>query len=68
MFDDLEEFAKENEDKAALANVRECREALERLIHKMDGLESGFDRIAERSRAILFSSFFSCGERLAADF
>ncbi|KAK0192988.1 putative peripheral membrane protein [Armillaria mellea] len=33
----------------ALSAVRECRTGLEKLVLKMDSLESGFDRIAERS-------------------
>ncbi|KAG5646740.1 hypothetical protein DXG03_002422 [Asterophora parasitica] len=36
-------------DAAASRAVRECRAALDKLVAKMDGLESGFDRIAERS-------------------
>lgn len=31
-------------------SVQEARGALDKLIGKMDGIESGFDRIAERSR------------------
>ncbi|PCH35298.1 hypothetical protein WOLCODRAFT_139840 [Wolfiporia cocos MD-104 SS10] len=49
VLDELEQFAETCEDPAALASVREARAGLERLIVKMDGLESGFDRIAERS-------------------
>ncbi len=34
----------------ALNSVRACRTSLEKLISKMDDLEAGFDKIAERSR------------------
>jgi autophagy-related protein 11 len=47
---DLEHFAKSTDDAAAMSSVQEARTSLERLIGKMDGIESGFDRIAERSR------------------
>lgn len=47
---DLEHFAKSTRDAAAIGSVKETRASLERLIGKMDGIESGFDRIAERSR------------------
>lgn len=33
-----------------MSAVVESRGALEKLVNKMDSLESGFDRIAERSR------------------
>ncbi len=48
--DDLEQFARKSPHPGALASVQEARAGLEKLIHKMDGLEAGFDRIAERSR------------------
>ncbi|KAH8103090.1 putative peripheral membrane protein [Cristinia sonorae] len=54
VFDDLEHFATHSGDPAALSSVQEARTGLEKLIGKMDALESGFDRIAERS--ILSSS------------
>lgn len=47
---DLEHFAKSTGDAAAISSVEEARTSLEKLIGKMDGIESGFDRIAERSR------------------
>lgn len=47
---DLETFAKSTNDAAAIRSVEEARASLERLIGKMDGIESGFDRIAEKSR------------------
>ncbi|KAI0767884.1 hypothetical protein BC629DRAFT_1596149 [Irpex lacteus] len=47
--DDLEQFARKSPHPGALASVQEARAGLEKLIHKMDGLEAGFDRIAERS-------------------
>ncbi|KAI0760334.1 hypothetical protein C8Q74DRAFT_1372225 [Fomes fomentarius] len=40
---------KEARDQAAEASVQEARAKLDKLIGKMDTLESGFDRIAERS-------------------
>jgi hypothetical protein len=49
---DLETFAKSAGDTAAMSSVKETRASLERLIGKMDGIESGFDRIAERSREL----------------
>ncbi|KAG6837101.1 hypothetical protein H0H93_014705 [Arthromyces matolae] len=49
LLDDLDDYAQTNNDAVALGAVRECRTALDRLIGKMDGLETNFDRIAERS-------------------
>lgn len=49
VLDDLENASRTANDLVALAAVRECRAALEKLVVKMDSLESGFDRIAERS-------------------
>ncbi|KAH0581434.1 Autophagy-related protein 11 [Termitomyces sp. J132] len=49
VFDDLDQYAQTSSDDAALGAVRECRAALDKLVAKMDGLEVGFDRIAERS-------------------
>ncbi|KAG6830914.1 hypothetical protein H0H87_006837 [Tephrocybe sp. NHM501043] len=49
VLDDLDQYAQSSSDAAALRAVRECRAALDKLITKMDGLEAGFDRIAERS-------------------
>ncbi|EMD35555.1 hypothetical protein CERSUDRAFT_116294 [Gelatoporia subvermispora B] len=49
VLDDLERFAKSSEDTATLSSVQEARAGLEKLIGKMDSLEAGFDRIAERS-------------------
>ncbi|OCH89638.1 hypothetical protein OBBRIDRAFT_794051 [Obba rivulosa] len=46
---DLEHFANSSQDSAALSSVQEARAGLEKLIGKMDSLEAGFDRIAERS-------------------
>ncbi|KAG5338847.1 hypothetical protein C0989_005837 [Termitomyces sp. Mn162] len=51
VFDDLDQYAQTSSDDAALGAVRECRAALNKLVAKMDGLEVGFDRIAERSSA-----------------
>ncbi|KAI0370493.1 hypothetical protein BV20DRAFT_1018587 [Pilatotrama ljubarskyi] len=49
VLDDLEHFAQQSQDSAALDSITEARSKLDRLIEKMDSLESGFDRIAERS-------------------
>ncbi|KAH9930184.1 hypothetical protein B0H21DRAFT_826142 [Amylocystis lapponica] len=49
VLNDLEHFATMSQDPAALGSVQEARAGLDRLISKMDSLESGFDRIAERS-------------------
>ncbi|KAJ6562651.1 putative peripheral membrane protein [Mycena capillaripes] len=49
VLDDLENASRTANDLVALAAVRECRAALDKLVVKMDSLESGFDRIAERS-------------------
>lgn len=51
VLDDLEQASRNGNDPEALSAVRECRTGLEKLVLKMDSLESGFDRIAERSRA-----------------
>ncbi len=55
VLDDLEVYAQTrlNKSPAALNAVRECRLSLEKLISKMDALETGFDKIAERSRGSL---------------
>ena len=53
VLDDLDHFAKDTHDVAAEASVQDARSKLEKLVGKMDGLEPGFDRIAERSRGLL---------------
>jgi autophagy-related protein 11 len=50
VLDDLECFARESPYPDALESIKEARAGFEKLINKMDTLESGFDRIAERSR------------------
>ncbi|KAK2461273.1 hypothetical protein APHAL10511_006800 [Amanita phalloides] len=47
MFDDLGQHA--SQDPVALNAVKECRAGLDKLVSKMDSLESSFDKIAERS-------------------
>jgi autophagy-related protein 11 len=42
----------------AKRSVQETRGALQKLVDKMDSLEVGFDRIAERSREILLVCLF----------
>jgi hypothetical protein len=57
--EDLERYAQSLEDnEVALANIRETRTGLQKLVKKMDALESGFDKIAERSRTSLMSLSF----------
>ena len=57
ILEDLERYAQALKDNdVALANIRETRTNLQRLVDKMDALEAGFDRIAERSR----TSYMSC--------
>lgn len=49
VLDDLEESAAKQEDEAALLAVKDCRLGLEKHIARMNNLEAGFDKIAERS-------------------
>lgn len=54
VMDDLEQYAHSLEDEeVALHIIRETRASLEKLVVKMDGLETNFDRIAERSCAFI---------------
>lgn len=53
VLDDLERFARQSPYPDALDSIREARNGIEKLINKMDTLEAGFDRIAERSRAYM---------------
>ncbi|KAF8637910.1 hypothetical protein AX17_002533 [Amanita inopinata Kibby_2008] len=59
IFDDLEQYA--SNDGVALRAVRECRGALDKHARKMDNLEAGFDKIAERS--LLSSSRLSLSRK-----
>ncbi|KAF9269874.1 hypothetical protein L218DRAFT_913732 [Marasmius fiardii PR-910] len=61
VLEDLEQASISRNDVAALSAVRECRTGLEKLVAKMDGLESGFDKIAERS--LLSASRLSLSRR-----
>ncbi|KAJ7104353.1 putative peripheral membrane protein [Mycena belliarum] len=65
VLDDLESASRTANDLVALAAVRECRAALEKLVIKMDSLESGFDRIAERS--LLSASRLSSSRRRSTE-
>ncbi|EPQ52116.1 hypothetical protein GLOTRDRAFT_19198, partial [Gloeophyllum trabeum ATCC 11539] len=65
LLDELDRFARASADHIALATIRETRLGLERLISKMDSLEAGFDRIAERS--LLSSSRLSMSRRRASE-
>ncbi|KAF9239828.1 putative peripheral membrane protein [Melanogaster broomeanus] len=58
---DLEDYARSSPDPAALGSVQEARFALEKLVQRMDNLEAGFDRIAERS--LLSASRLSASRR-----
>lgn len=59
VIDDLEHYARSlDDDDFALNFVRETKASLEKLVAKMDSLETNFDRIAERSRT--FSLTASC--------
>ncbi|KAG1902186.1 putative peripheral membrane protein [Suillus fuscotomentosus] len=46
---DLESWARSSSDPVAMGSIQEARSAVNKLITKMDNLEAGFDRIAERS-------------------
>jgi autophagy-related protein 11 len=50
ILEDLEQYAKASNDDIARRTTTECKASLYKLIAKMDGLEAGFDRMAERSR------------------
>lgn len=57
VMDELEQYARSLDDEdVALNIIRETKASLEKLVVKMDGLETNFDRIAERSRTF-FSEF-----------
>lgn len=49
VLDDLEQTSRSQNDVLALTAVKESKAGLEKLVTKMDSLEPGFDRIAERS-------------------
>ena len=53
VLDDLEQLTQSNNDPVALSAVREARVALDKLVSRMDNLESAFDRIAEKSCSCL---------------
>ena len=55
VLEDLEQYARSRGDESALNAVIDCKGSIERLVGKMDSLETGFDKIAERSREC-----FSC--------
>ncbi|KAI0064232.1 putative peripheral membrane protein [Artomyces pyxidatus] len=66
VLEDLERVAHALDDGSiALNTIRETRIPLEKLVNKMDGLESGFDRIAERS--LLSSSRLALSRRRLSD-
>lgn len=59
ILDDLERFARESPYPDALESIKEARTSIEKLINKMDTLEAGFDRIAERSRELIKLFYFA---------
>ncbi|KAH9061060.1 putative peripheral membrane protein [Lactarius vividus] len=66
VLEDLERYAQSLKDNdVALNNIRETRANLQRLVDRMDALESGFDRIAERS--LLSSSRLALSRRRLSD-
>ena len=64
MLTDLETYAQTriNNSPIALDAVRSCRESLEKLIIKMDALETAFDKIAERSRERFRPLAYPCAD------
>ncbi|KAF8267535.1 hypothetical protein EI94DRAFT_1730240 [Lactarius quietus] len=66
VLEDLERYAQSLRDNdVALGNIQETRTNLQRLVDRMDALESGFDRIAERS--LLSSSRLALSRRRLSD-
>ncbi|CAK5282862.1 unnamed protein product [Mycena citricolor] len=63
ILDDIENAC--SDDAVALAAVRESRAGLHKLVVKMDSLEAGFDRIAERS--LLSASRLSSSRRRSTE-
>ncbi|KAL1660395.1 hypothetical protein GGF50DRAFT_106476 [Schizophyllum commune] len=64
VLEDLEHYSRSSNDAKALEAVQQCRADLDKLVAKMDGLESGFDRIAERS--LLSASRLSLSRKQSA--
>ncbi|KAH9962908.1 hypothetical protein BC827DRAFT_1195700 [Russula dissimulans] len=66
VLEDLERYAQSLRDNGVtLANIRETRANLQRLVDRMNTLETGFDRIAERS--LLSSSRLAISRRRLSD-
>lgn len=66
VLEDLERYVQSlGDNDVALINIRETRTNLQRLVDRMDALESGFDRIAERS--LLSSSRLALSRRRLSD-
>jgi autophagy-related protein 11 len=64
---DLEQYVLTLSDsEAALSAIQETRANLEKLVNKIDSLESGFDRIAERSR--MFTRWLPLQDKLLISF
>lgn len=53
LLDDLEDASNTDQDTSALVAIRECKTGLDKLVEKMEKIEGGFDKIAER---VLLSS------------
>lgn len=56
---ELGDIYRELQQDEGLQSLAETKDALEKLLAKMDGLESSFDRIVERSCSSDSSTFFS---------
>ncbi|KAI0049190.1 hypothetical protein FA95DRAFT_921642 [Auriscalpium vulgare] len=66
VLDDLERYAETLDDgDGALVTIRNTRANLQKLVTKMDGLETGFDRIAEKT--LLSSSRLALSRRRLSD-
>jgi len=64
ILDELESYVRTSDAPTAAKAITECRVSLEKLISKMDNLELGFDKIAERSRGFYINSHFMAGHGL----
>ncbi|KDQ58454.1 hypothetical protein JAAARDRAFT_176412 [Jaapia argillacea MUCL 33604] len=63
---DIEQLARDSNDAVVLGTLRDVRMSLEKLVSRMDGLETSFDRIAERS--LLSASRLSASRGRASQF
>ncbi|KAJ2933973.1 hypothetical protein H1R20_g3142, partial [Candolleomyces eurysporus] len=65
VLEDLEQYARSTGDETALNAVLDCTSSLQKLVVKMDSLEEGFDKIAERS--LLSASRVSMSRKRSLD-